>query len=105
MEAIAMKKLILYKQKHDEPKLDELSGMLCDLEDFLNADANPNDMEWNENMNTILGFQDNEGCFNLLDSYDIPIGERVNFCYVPTYVCTAILMKAYMTDLPQFTLW
>lgn len=99
-----MKMLNLKKQKHNEPKFDELSMMLGDLKDFLNQDVNLNDKEWVKNFNSILDFQDDDGSFKLFDSYKIPGDARVDFCYLPTYICTAIVMKAFMTDSSLFTL-
>ena len=98
-----MNMLVLKKQKHNEPKFDELFAMISDLMNFLNEDANLNDKLWNKNFNAILDFQDSDGSFNLFDSYEIPSDARVDFCWMPTYVCTAILMKAYMTDPSSFT--
>ena len=98
-----MKMLILKKQKHDEPRLVELIGMLSDLLTFFYEDTNFNDKLWNKNFNAILDFQDSDGSFKLFDSYEIPSDTRVEFCWMPTYVCTAILMKAYMTDSSSFT--
>ena len=86
--------LELEKQKHNEPRFDELGKMLSDLKDFLNEDANPKDKLWRENLEIILDFQDPDGSFKLFDSYDIPSDARADFCYLPTYICTAILMKA-----------
>ncbi len=99
-----MKILKLNKQQHDEPKFDELNKMLSDLNEFLNEDAKLNDKHWNENLNTILDFQDSDGSFKLFDSYKIPSDARVDFCYMPTYLCTAILMKSFMTNDSLFTL-
>lgn len=99
-----MKILRLNKQKHNEPRFDELSRMLFDLKDFFNEDVNPNDEQWNENLSAILDFQDKDGSFKLFDSYEIPSDARVDFCYLPTYICSAILMKAFMTDCDAFAL-
>ena len=98
-----MKMIILNKQKHDEPEFDELYRMLSDLKDFLDEDANPNNREWRENFKILLDFQDSDGSFKFLDSYNIPSDARVDFCHMPTYICTAILMKAYMTNSQAFT--
>ena len=98
-----MKMLVLKKQKHNEPRLVELIGMLSDLLTFLYEDTNFNDILWNNNFNAILDFQDSDGSFKLFDSYEIPSDTRVEFCWMPTYVCTAILMKACMTDPSSFT--
>lgn len=98
-----MKMLVLKKQKHNEPRFDELSAMISDLMNFLNEDANPNDEMWIKNLSTIVDFQDSDGSFKLFDSYEIPGDARVDFCWMPTYICTAILMKAYMTDPSSLT--
>lgn len=99
-----MKELELKKQKHTEPKFDELSEMLLGLEDFLAKEANPDDLKWVKNLSAIVDFQDDDGSFKLFDSYNIPSDARVDFCWLPTYFCTAILMKAYMTDSDSFTM-
>ena len=96
-----MKMLKLNKQ--NEPNLDELYRMLSELKDFFNEEININNNEWNKNLNTILDFQDSDGSFKLFNSFNIPSDARVDFCYMPTYICTAILMKAYMTDSSVFT--
>ena len=98
-----MNMLVLKKQKHNEPKFDELFAMISDLMNFLNEDANLNDKLWNKNYNVILDFQDSDGSFKLFDSYEIPGDARVDFCWMPTYICTAILMKVYLTDSSSFT--
>jgi gamma-glutamylcyclotransferase (GGCT)/AIG2-like uncharacterized protein YtfP len=98
-----MKMIILNKQKHNEPEFDELYMMLSDLKDFLNEDANPNDKQWNKNLDTILEFQDSDGSFKLFNSYKIPSDAVIDFCFMPTYICTAILMKAYITNPSAFT--
>ena len=92
-----MKKFKLTKQHHMKPEFEELDEMISDLFDFLDEDVNLNDIIWNENIDTVLDFQDSDGSFKLFDSYRIPSDAVVDFCYMPTYICTAILMKAYMT--------
>lgn len=93
-----MKMLRLNKQKHNEPEFDELYCMLSDLKDFLNEDEDIYNNPWNKNFNTILDFQDTDGSFKLLDSFHIPSDARVDFCYMPTYICCAILMKTLLKD-------
>ena len=99
-----MKMIELEKQKHNETKFDDLSKMLCDLKEFLNEEADFKDDKWKKNLNAIIDFQDDDGSFKLLDSYKIPGDAVVEFIYMPTYISTAILMKAYMTDCESFTL-
>ena len=99
-----MNRLILKRQKTSEPRLDELFEIISDLEDYLAEDPNINDREWNKNLNAVLDFQDSDGSFKLFDSYKIPSDARVDFCYIPTYICTAILLKAYLAYPQEFTL-
>ena len=88
--------------KLDKPEFDELSQMIFDLKDFLDEDVDFKNREWVNNFNTILDFQDGEGSFKLLNRDDLPSDARVDFHYLPTYLSTAILMKAYMTDASTF---
>ena len=97
-----MNKLDLSKKKHDKPEFDDLYKMLSDLEAFLDEDVDFNDDGWKENLDAIIDFQDLDGSFKLFESYQIPGDARVEFCYMPTYICTAVLMKAYLTDQGAF---
>lgn len=95
---------IIKLEKLNEPIFDELFEMIADLKTFLNEDTNLDDRDWNRNLNTILDFRDPEGTFKLLNLEKMPTEARVDFIYMPTYICSAILMKAYMTDSSAFTL-
>ncbi|WP_292885854.1 gamma-glutamylcyclotransferase [Methanobrevibacter sp. UBA212] len=90
-------------EKQDEPRFDEFSRMLCELEEFLDEEADFTDKDWSENLKTILDFQDDDGSFKLFCSFNIPSDARVAFCYIPTYLATAALMKAYLSDPESFT--
>ena len=90
-------------EKQDEPRFDEFSRMLCELKEFLNEEADFTDKDWSENLKTILDFQDEDGSFKLFCSFNIPSDARVDFCYIPTYLATASLMKAYLGDPKSFT--
>lgn len=98
-----MKMITLKRQNHNEPEFDELFAMLGDLKDFLTEDANPADILWNKNIAAILDFQDDDGSFRLFDSWKVPVEAAVDFCYMPTYLCSAILMKALMSCPQAFT--
>ena len=98
-----MKMLSLNKQKTDDFEFDELYRMLSELKDFLNEDIIFRNDWKNENLDIIIDFQDSDGSFKLFDSYKIPSEAVIDFCFVPTYLCTAILMKAYMTDPRAFS--
>ena len=99
-----MKMIRLEKQSTRKFEFDELYRMLSELEGFFKEDSRPDDIEWSRNLTAILDFQDDDGSFKLFDSYDIPSDARVDFCHFPTYICTAALMKAYLTDPSSFTL-
>ena len=74
----------------NEPNIEKLYEMKSALKDFLEE----RDFE---NLNTILDFQDKDGSFKLFSTYRIPSDARVDFCHKPTYICSYILMKAYLT--------
>ena len=90
-------------EKLNEPEFDELFKMIEDLKDFLNEDANLDDRNWMKNFNAIIDFQDSDGSFKLLNSR-MPTEAVIDFIYIPTYICSAILMKALMSDSDAFTL-
>lgn len=55
----------------------------------------------------VLQFQAEDGSFRLSDSWKMPADARVEFGYYPTYVASAVLMRAYLASqpkLPQETL-
>ena len=80
----------------NEPDFDELYRMISEIKDFLDEEINPENTQWMENLESILDFQDTDGSFKLFTSYEIPSDARVDFCHMPTYICTAILMKSYL---------
>jgi hypothetical protein len=45
----------------------------------------------------LISFQDADGSFKLVDSYAIESDARIDFCYVPTYLGAAILMREILT--------
>lgn len=90
-----MKKIKLIRQ--NEPDFKELYRMISEIENFLEEDSDIENAKWMENLNEILNFQDSDGSFKLLSPKRIPSDARVDFCHIPTYICTSILMKAYLT--------
>ena len=93
-----MTKINLIRINHYEPEFDEFKRMLSELEAFLREDVKPEDLIWKTNLYNVMAFQDEDGSFKLVDSYEIPMDARVDFCHTPTYICTAILMKTFLTD-------
>lgn len=47
-------------------------------------------------LDALCAFQDEDGSFKLLDSYEVPKEARVDYCHMPTYLGAAILMKAFL---------
>ena len=92
-----MNKLNLTRQNHHEPNFQGLGNMLRALMSVLYS-KDLDCAEWQDNLEAILRFQDSDGSFKLVDSFRIESDARVDFCYMPTYICTAILMKALMYD-------
>ena len=84
-------------EKLYKPDFDELYRMISELKNFLKEKADMDNDEWKENLDIMLEFQDYDGSFKLMETFDIPSDARVDFCYMPTYICTAILMKAFLT--------
>ncbi len=92
----------LIRQKHNTPDFDTLQGnreYLMALLDYIAVGSD----EWNDGIRSIIDFQDERGGFSLLDSYMVESDVRVDYCYMPTYICTAILMKALILDCDVMT--
>ena len=74
--------------KFDIDKLDE---MITAMSGLLEGDPSSG-LTFDE----LYSFQDEDGSFKLLDSYEVPGDARVDFCHTPTYIGSAILMKKYL---------
>lgn len=88
----------LNRQNHMTPDFNMLNAMRNGLEQLIASDLNSADFNWKDVVNTIVPFQYEDGSFNLLDSYRIESDCRVYYCHEATYICTALLMKALLTD-------
>lgn len=86
----------LNRQNHENPDFRLLDRELDELKTFLKQPVCEKDPEWCESFTEILNFQAEDGSFNLLDSYDIESDCRVDLCHMPTYLCSAIIMKAFL---------
>jgi hypothetical protein len=71
--------------------IDKLDGMLSAMIRLLEEESYA-DLTFEE----LCAFQDEDGSFKLLDSYEVPGDARVDFCHTPTYIGSAILMKKYL---------
>lgn len=96
------KKINLVRQNYLQPNMKELNAMRKDLEALINSDLNYNE-EWNALIKEIIQFQYEDGSFNLLDSYHIESDCRVLYCHEPTYICSALLIKALLNNKDVFT--
>ena len=81
----------------NKPDFDRLYEMKSAMRKILEEEADFKNTKWMEKLDEILEFQDADGSFKLLSSNNIPSDARVDFCHEPTYICTSILMKAYLT--------
>ena len=88
----------LIRLSHREPDFDQFKRMLKELKGFLQKDADPSDETWRDDLRAVMDYQDEDGSFRMVDSYKIPMDTRVEICHTSTYICTAILMKAFMAD-------
>ena len=79
----------------DFPNLSNLSTVNGVLREYLAA-VDFSDPSSRELLEEISSFQDEDGSFKYFDVWDIPSDARVDFCYMPTYICASILMKYRM---------
>lgn len=89
-----MKDMHLVRRDHNKPNIHILDQSIR----FLNSVLDETPCASIEEIAEIINFQDTDGSFKLLDSYEVESDARVDFCHMPTYLSTAILMKAYLRD-------
>lgn len=94
-----MKRLNLVRQSAQNPDFDKLEEMLKDLKAIQTMDFEvmPNNVIF-DYVREIVRFVDEDWSFKLVDSYRIESDSRVEYCHIPTYLCTAFLMKAFLYD-------
>jgi len=81
----------LIRLSFDKPDFDKLDQMLSSMCEVLEGNTNTG-----LTIEELLLFQDEDGSFKLLDSYEVPAEALIDFCYMPTYIGSAILMKEYI---------
>lgn len=84
--------MTLRRLKVDEVNFTELYGMITAMNEMLESSPKSK-----LTLEELLMFQDVDGSFKLFDTYKVPSDARVDFCYMPTYYGTAILMKEYLS--------
>ena len=97
-----MMRIKINRMSHMVPDLNAADTMIAELKEMLRGDVEPENQMWKDNLRDIMRFQRESGDFSLFDSYKIPMDARVAYCHTPTYICTAILMKAFMKDKTLF---
>ena len=86
----------LKRLSSDKPDFDKLDEMISAMSEILEGNTNTG-----LTIEELLLFQDEYGSFKLLDSYEVPAEARIDFCYMPTYIGSAILMKEYLNGEKQ----
>ncbi len=74
----------------------DIEGCHCSLEVLRSALAG--DCSNKELLYELGRFQDIDGSFKLIDSWRIPGDARVDFCYMPTYLGAALLMRDFLHE-------
>jgi len=93
-----MKKMNLVRQNHLKPDMTLLNEMREYFDYLCIAHVNFSGADWNQLAHQLISFQDKDGSFNLLDSSRIESDCAVYYCYEPTYIATALLMRALFLD-------
>ena len=91
-----MMKLYLEKIDSNDPDFIKTKRMMDGLCHCLYGSPSEQDSGWRDCIKEIIDFQDDDGSFKIIDSFDVPSDARVDFCYIPTYICSAILMKTHL---------
>ena len=82
----------LEKQNAAEPDFEKLRVLTALMHSMLdNPDSSAVTVE------ELLMFQDSDGSFSLLDTYEVPSDIRVDFCHTPTYIGSAVLMREFLS--------
>lgn len=92
-------------KRFDEKNLNvsKMEKMLRSLLVFSKQSFKDADAGWYGDFSSIINFQDQDGSFRLINTYEIESEARVRYCYYPSYYCTGILMKAYLANKDYFT--
>lgn len=91
-----MKKTNLIRQNHTAPNRNQLKQMRSYLEELIDSHVEFSSSDWDDVIYQLLSFQAEDGSFSLLDSYKIEIDCAIHYCFEPTYICSALLMKSFL---------
>lgn len=88
----------LQRQNTENPNFKKLNEMKTEMRELLDSSQTSE-----LTLEQLIAFQDSDGSFKLFDSYKIPSDARFEYCHIPTYTGTAILMKAYLNESLEIT--
>mgnify|MGYP001487903852 CR=1 FL=1 len=83
----------LQRLSANKPDFTKLDKMIASMNGLLEGSQKPT-----LTIEELCSFQDDDGSFKLLDSYQVPGDARVDYCYTPTYIGAAILMKTHLDE-------
>lgn len=86
--------LNLFRQSIGMLNFAQANKQILELDTVL--DKPVNDMQFQEAVKQILGFQDEDGSFAVIDTFKVETHIRVEYYYKPTYIASAILIKQYL---------
>ena len=84
------------RQKATDPDFAKLDAMLSSLNKLLDTDADNKNKYWSDSVRELIAFQDENGSFNLLDSFQIDHDSRFEMCVYPHHMATAVLIRALL---------
>lgn len=98
-----MKTMTLVRQNHEQPDMEYLRQMRDYFENMIESQEQFTTEDWVAVLEQLALFQDKDGSFNLLDSYQIESDCAIYYCYEPTYIGTALLIQAFLLHPEIFT--
>lgn len=80
----------LIRQDVKKPDFEKLNKSIRLMTDFLEGS------EAEFSLKELILFQDGRGSFSLFETYELPNEAVIDYINIPTYICTAALMKEYL---------
>lgn len=84
----------LIRENEENANLDKLNMQIKYLKNAIKLGNESK--EFTNIIQKILEFQDKDGSFKMLNTYQVESDVRQDFCHYPTYLCTALLIKSYI---------
>lgn len=86
----------LIRQDYLKPNFEELDHMIKYIDELYDLSLK-NQITYKE-LNMLLSFQDDDGSFKLINSYNIESDCRIYYCYYPTQIITAIVINEVLKN-------